>query len=228
MTRAGRLLACLVALVALGACADDDPTAAGPDDPGSATTAEPAPPDDPVVADFLAEAEEATEVAFTATYSTLRKLGSLEATAEVAQDPPAASITVGDLVVVTGPDAATCLTSAEACVEGVREDRLAASGVFSGFATTGPSRALRTLATRPEADEADTSEREVAGITLRCVSIPVGGVTANTSCLTPEGVYGYVDNAAQRFELTAYSPTAPDEEPAPPFEVGDDASFLAD
>jgi len=211
-------------MVSLAACSDDDPTVAPPE----AGEIAPVPtPSDPVLAEFLAEAGGATKASFTATYTTLRKLGSLEATAEVTQDPPAAMLAVDDLVVVTGPGAATCLVSAEACVEGVREDRLAASGLTSSFYSTGPSATLAALGERPEADPPELSEREIAGVAMRCISIAVQGAVANTSCITPEGVYGFVDSASQRFELAAYSPEAPATPPTAPFPVGDDSSFLA-
>jgi hypothetical protein len=225
--RPARLLATLLVLATVGACAGDDPTV-GEREASSPTTVRPVGPVHPLVSEFLEEAEAGVDAAFTGTYSTLRKLGSLEATAEVAQDPPAASIAVDDLVVVTGPDPATCRVSAGACTEDVREDRLGGYGLFSGFYSTGPSLALGALAERPEAGEPELSEREVAGVTLRCIALPVQGVVANTSCITSEGVYGFVDNAAQRFELTAYSPEAPETPPAPPFPVTDDTSFLAD
>jgi hypothetical protein len=215
----------LVPALALGACGGgQDPTLGDP----SATTVDRTAPLHPELTAFLDEAAGGADASFTAAYDVLQKLGGRQATPTVEQRPPATRISVDDLVVVTGPDAATCRTSAEACVEGVREERLAAFGIFSGFATTGPAEALIALGRRADAGEPERSIREVAGVEAECIAVPIGGEVANTTCITEEGIVVYVDSASYRIELTGLDLAGPADALDPPFPVGDDPSFLAD
>jgi len=59
------------------------------------------------------------------------------------------------------------------------------------------------------------------------MAVPVGSSLPATSCITPEGVFGFVDNPSVRYELTSYRVGPP---PAgalePPFPVTDDDAFL--
>ena len=219
------------ATLALAGCSDgaDDDLTTPPSTPTSTTAA----PDDsglhPDVRDFLDQAAGATRTPFTATYRVLQKLGSKETTVTVTQAPPSALIEIGDdLVVVTGPDAATCSRSEELCIDGVREDRVSGAGLLSGSAFYGdsPAATLRTVAGRADAGEPVSSEREVAGVQLRCISVPVDSIVAHEYCITPEGVFGYVDNPAVRLELTTYSAEPPVEETDAPYPRTDDPSFL--
>lgn len=215
------------ALLLAGGCGSDEPAGTpAPIDGGPATRQ--TLPVHPDLEAFIAEAEAGLEVGHTSIYATLQKLGSTEATVEVRNAPPSTSVAVDDYVVVTGRVEATCRVSAEACVEGLREDRLAAYGLFSGFATTGPVQAMTTLGQRTEVEEPTFGEREAAGIELRCVSVPVEDEVASTWCLTAEGVIGYIDTPALRAELTAHEPGGPEGGVAPPFEVGDDTSIFVD
>jgi hypothetical protein len=210
-----------VALVAAPGCGGDDPTVEeGAPAPAAAAL-------DSRVESFLDELAEGSEVPFTGTYEVLQKLGGRRSTAVVERVPPAARITVEDLVVVTGPEAATCRRAAEACVEGVREDRLAAYGLFSGFHSTGPVEALRTIAQRPDAGPPELSEREAAGTTLRCLAVPVQGRVASTWCTAPDGVVAFVDTASLRAELVERS-APPAAGVPPPFPIVDDAAFLVE
>lgn len=175
---------------------------------------------------FLDRAEAGADVAFTGAYEVTQKLGARTATVEVSVDPPAARIGVDDLVMVAGPHPATCLISAESCVGEVREQQLAPLGLFSGFYSAGPAQALRTAARRPGAGDPLLSNRSVAGAELDCVAIAVGGVTTTTSCLTAEGIFGWVDTPAVHYELTRYAPGPPSAALDPPYPVTDDDSFL--
>jgi hypothetical protein len=188
------------AILAPGCAGDDRPSppaarSAAPDRLGAELPAE--------LDGFLDRAARAGTTAFSARYEVLRKLGPVRASVEVAADPPALRIEAGDVVVVTGPDPRTCDPSG--CVDEVREDRLARVGLFSGSFTTGPAEALRTLARRPDAGEPTFTRRTVAGVDLECVAVPVGGTAPSTSCLTGEGVFGYVDTPAVRYALTRYA-----------------------
>jgi hypothetical protein len=147
----------------------------------------------------------------------------------VAAPGGAARLTVGDLVVVLGEQPATCRTSARACVGEVREDQLAAFGIFSTFWSTGPLEALRTAARREDAGAPVASTRRAAGVALECVAVPVGTALPATSCVTPEGVFGFVDNPAVRYELTSYrvGPPPPGALDVP-FPITDDDGFLVE
>jgi hypothetical protein len=158
----------------------------------------------------------------------LRKLGGVASTADVVAGPGGARITVGDLVVLTGDHPATCRPSAEACVGEVREDQLGQYGIFSRFWSTGPADALRTVVARDDDGPPVTSTRTAAGVPLECIAVPVGSALPATSCTTPDGVFGFVDNPSVRYELTAYRV----EHPPPrsldvPFPITDDDGFLA-
>jgi len=118
--------------------------------------------------------------------------------------PGGARITVGDLVVLTGDHPATCRISAEACVGEVREDQLGQYGIFSNFWSSGPAEALRTVVRRDDDGTPVTSTRAVAGVPLDCIAVPVGSSLPATTCTTPEGVFGFVDNPAVSYGLTAY------------------------
>jgi hypothetical protein len=211
--RPGRLLPALALAAGLaGACADGDQPA----------RVEPAPTDAPsALAAFLGRAARAEETAFTATYDVLRKLGPVRSTVMVATDPPVVRIDAGDLVVVDGPRPATCRRSSEACDGELREEQLAALGLFSGFFSTGPVEALRSLARRPDAGEPSFTRRNEAGVELECVSVPVDGRAATTSCITGEGVFGYVDNPAATYRMTRYAPGPPGTSLEPPYPVAE-------
>ena len=216
-------LAVLLALV-VGACSGGDrpSTSAG----GTTTTAlaEDLPPE---VEAFLRRAAAAEGATFEASYDVLRKLGGVRSTASVIVRPDGARIEVGDLLVVVGTHPATCRLSAEACVDEVREDQLGEYGIFSRFWSTGPADALRTVVRREDDGPPVTSTRTAAGVPLECIAVPVGSSLPATSCLTPEGVFGFVDNPAVRYELTSYRVGPP---PAGaldvPFLVTDDDSFF--
>lgn len=208
----------LIAVVATGCAGGERPsTRAEP----STTTAPPGEAEGigPELAAFLQRAAAGGDAAFSAEYAVLRKLGGTESTVLVESAPPALRLTVGDLVVIDGPSPATCRLEERRCDGQVRQEQLAPLGLFTGFATSGPRQAIEGLAARVDDQPPIFSVRTVAGVELDCVSIPVQQSVTNTSCLTPDGVFGYVDNPALRFELTSYAPTAPDEPLEPPFPI---------
>src|SRR5215207_8609208 len=122
------------ALVLAAACRGDDPST-GPPEP--ATTTAPDRAMAPETAAFLERAAGATEVAFTAEYAVLYKLGGARTTVTVRSAPPASSVTAGDVVVVDGPFPASCDFGSGTCVGTVEEQRLTAFGVTSRFWSTG-------------------------------------------------------------------------------------------
>lgn len=173
----------------LAACSGGERPSLGAASSSTVTTPAEVPPE---LRRFLERAEAGASQAFTAEYSVLRKLGSTTSTALVESDPPALRVSVGDVVVDAGP--------------GAQEELLAPFGLFTGFATTGPVEALRNLAARPDAGAPHFTERTAAGVALDCVAVPVQQALTATWCITPEGVFGYVDNPSLRFELTRYEP----------------------
>jgi hypothetical protein len=219
------LLAALLAAALLAACSGGDrpSTAEG----GPTTTAAPdrLPPE---LEAFLDRAARSADTSVEASWDVLRKLEGVASTASVVAVPGgAARLTVGDLVVVLGERPVTCRPSVRACVDGVREDQLAAFGIFSTFWSTGPLEALRSAALRDDAGTPVTSTHRAAGITLECVAVPVGSALPATSCVTPEGVFGFVDNPSVRYELTSYRVGPPPPGAlVVPFPVTDDDSFL--
>jgi hypothetical protein len=182
----------LAAALAAGACSSDG------DDPdaGPATSVSGAPLPEQL-ADFLEQAEPQGEVAFVATYRVTRKIGGVETVVEVEQEPPSWTIVAGDLT-VTGPPEP----------DASDEAKLSALGIFANFYASGPVSALTVDARRSTADAPVFSERTVAGVTLSCAAVPQAGVVTQTACLTPEGVFGYVDNSSVHVELTSYEVTA--------------------
>jgi hypothetical protein len=218
------LLAVVLVGLVLGACSGGDrpSTSAG----GTTTTAAGAdlPPE---VDAFLRRAAASEGASFEASYEVLRKLGGVRSTATVVSGPGGARITVDDLVVLLGERPATCRISVEACVGEVREDQLGEYGIFSRFWSTGPADALRTAVRRDDDGPPVTSTRSAAGVPLDCIAVPVGSSLPATSCTTAEGVFGFVDNPAVRYELTSYRVGSP---PAGlmdvPFPLTDDDGFL--
>jgi hypothetical protein len=218
------LLVALAAAVLLAACSGGDRPSTEVRSPTTAVPTEDVPPE---VEAFLQRAAAAEEATFEASYDVLRKLGGVAATALVVAGPGGARITIGDLVVLTGDDPATCRVSARLCVGEVREDQLGQYGIFSRFWSTGPADALRTVVRREDDGDPVTTTRTAAGVPLDCIAVPVGSALPATSCTTAEGVFGFVDNPAVRYELTAYRVGPP---PAGaldmPYPLTDDDGFL--
>jgi hypothetical protein len=221
------LVAAVLAAALLAACSGGD----RPSTAEGTTTTTAAPPQlPPELQSFGETASGSADASFEATWDVLRKLEGVASTASVVAAPGgAARLTVGDLVVVLGEQPATCRTSARSCVGEVREDQLAAFGIFSSFWSTGPLEALRVAAGRDDAGTPVTSTRTAAGVRLACVAVPVGTALPATSCITPEGVFGFVDNPSVRYELTGYRVGPPAAGALDvPFPITEDDSFLSD
>ena len=218
------LLAALVAGLLVTGCSGGD----RPSTSAERATTTTAPTGDlpPEVAAFLERAAKSEDASFTASYDVLRKLGGVSTTVEVVARPGAARITVGDLVVLLGDHPATCRTTAEACVGEVREEQLAPFGIFSRFWSTGPAEALRTVVARNDDGHPVTSTRTTAGVPLECIAVPVGSALPATSCTTPEGVFGFVDNPSVHYELTSYQAGPPASGVDVPYPLTDDDGFL--
>jgi hypothetical protein len=148
----------------------------------------------PALAAVLEGVRPPGRVAFDGTYRVLKKLGGLTSTVRVVVAPPDVRI-VADGAEVDG------------------EAELASYGVSSRFFADGPARMIATDARRTNAGEAIVSERTVAGVGLRCVGVPFNGAVATTACFTAEGIAGWFDSAAVRYELTSYRPGEPEPEP---------------
>jgi hypothetical protein len=185
-----RLLTVLLATaLAAGACSSED----GGDEP-TATTASEAPAQ---LVEFLEGVAPQGELAFTATYRVLQKVGGTETEVRVMSTPPSWTITAGDATVSGPPKPSTS-----------EEAKLSALGVFSNFYADGPKRALLADSRRAGAGAPVFSEQTLAGVDLQCVAVPQSGVVTQTACLTDEGVFAYVDSVSVRIELTSYEVTA--------------------
>jgi hypothetical protein len=171
-------MAVLVLVALLAACGGDDGGAVGVVDRSRAVPAD--------VRAFLARIADPAAVSFVADYSLLNKNGGAEHTVHVESDPPALRVTIDG-----------------AEVDLTDEPSLAQYGIFSGFLAANPKAAIEATARRADAGDAVRSTREAAGLRLDCIAIPVQGVAASTTCITDDGLVGYVDNPAVRYELTA-------------------------
>ena len=139
---------------------------------------------------FLDQIADPTKVAFHATYHLLTKSGGAEHVVDVTSSPPTLRVTIDGTAVALGNDAS-----------------LSAYGIFSGFLSTNPAAAIRAAAKRTDADDAVHTTRSVAGVALTCLAVPVQGAATTETCITSDGIVGYVDNPAARYELTAYART---------------------
>jgi hypothetical protein len=219
-----RMLPLLLVALVLAGCSSDD---SSPEVVRSTTTTTSLTDGLPAtLAAFLDDAVEPGAVPFRATYHVLQKLGGRQTDLVVVSDPPAAQIRMGDLVFVDGPKPATCRTSSQRCVGDVREPLLAPTGVFSNFFGSGPARQLATDARRTVSGDPVFTERTAAGVTMRCAAVPLRGQVVSTYCLTPEGVFGYVDTPGVHYELTAYRAGPPGEDAGVPYRITADDAFL--
>lgn len=146
------------------------------------------------LAAFLKGVKPQGDMSFSATFHVLRKLVGNETDIRVESAAGSWTIFAGALVITGPPKPSTA-----------DEARLSATGVFSSFYADGPASGLAADARRKTADAPVFSDRTVAGVALHCAAVPQAGVITQLACLTPEGVFGYVDNAAVHVELTSYT-----------------------
>jgi hypothetical protein len=212
-----RRIALVVALCLLAGCSGNGGGAPGSIDRGAEIPTE--------VARFLDGVAEPGAVAFSATYDVFAKLGSVHFQVTVASAPPRYRIDLDDVAtVVVGPDAFSCRLGSQSCEPGVQEQLLSSYDVHSGFFSTGPAAKLVTAAKRVGAGTARRSTRALAGLDLDCLAVPYGDVVVITACLTPEGVFAYVDDSAQTLTLVAYRSGPSDASFEPPYPVARPAS----
>jgi hypothetical protein len=169
----------LVALLAACGGDDDDDAAAGIVERDREVPAD--------VQAFLDRVADPHATAFTATYAVLTKNGGAEHKVEVTSTPPDLTLVVDGASIDPDDDVA-----------------LSVYGLFAGFLADNPKAAIAATASRADADVARFSNHAAASITLDCIEIPVQRAVTATWCLTPEGLFGFVDNPSVRYELTAY------------------------
>ena len=181
-----RIPALLLVALLVTSCGGDD----APEEATTTTVPE-------ALDDFLDDVAPHGEVAFTATYDVLQKLGGETVEVRVTVEPPSWRIEVEDVVVTEDE---TCVDGE--CSEGVQEQQLTQFGFTSRFFSDAPARQLVVDAGRAAARAPERSTRDG----LECIGVPVGAAVPTTACLTPEGVFGFVDDPARRVELTSYEP----------------------
>jgi hypothetical protein len=196
--------ALLAVLVLLAAACSGDGGSDGSD--GSVRPDRALPP--PLVA-FLDRVAAPGSVAFSAGYDVLYRLGNLTTPVQVTSAPPQWRIDARGVTVIDGPEADRVTCRAPSCQRGVHDQQLMSNGVFSRFYSTGPAAALRAAARRDGADAPVFTTASMAGIKVDCVSINIAGAPLLRACLTPEGVFALVDDAARRVALTSYSTARP-------------------
>ncbi|HEY2332510.1 MAG TPA: hypothetical protein VGH94_11380 [Acidimicrobiales bacterium] len=201
----GAVVLAAALLAATGCSSGSDPAPK----PGASETAVPT-----ELGTFLSKVAKPGTTPFTAAYEVLQKLGGGVNDITVESSPPAWRITAGDVVVIGGPDPVTCRISASTCRRGIDESALSGTGIFSGFLADATAQELRANATKAGASAPTFGTQTVGGVALDCAVVATGPVTA---CLTPQGVFGLVDDPTRRAALTNYATTAPTEPISPPF-----------
>jgi hypothetical protein len=176
-----RRIACFAIVALLAACGGGKDS---PADDGVVDRTRPIPSD---VRAFVKRVADPAAIAFTADYALLNKNGGGQHTVHVESRPKLA-------VTIDGT-----------AVDLEDEPKLASYGIFSGFLAKNPKAAIEAAARRVDASDAIFSTRTVAGVRLDCIVVPVQGAQTSTACLTPDGIFGFVDNPSVRYELTAYT-----------------------
>lgn len=184
------LIALLLVGVSVG-CGSGDGGDAGPSTTADDGVVERDRPLTPELEAFLDRVD--TGRPFTATYEVLRRAGGVTSEVTVTRTATSTEVTSGTLRVVLPAS-----TDEEAALSDI--------GIFSTFFAAGPAAAIEGTARRADADDPVFSVRRVLGLELECVEVPVLGTSASAWCLTPEGVFGYVDTPAVQYELTEYEP----------------------
>ena len=165
----------LGALSLLAGCGDDDDADRGVVDRSREVPAD--------VQAFLDRVVDPATIAFTADYDLLNKNGGGEHVIHVESEPPTLTVTIdGEPVDLED------------------EPALSQFGIFSGFLAANPTAAIEATARREDAGDAEHTRRDG----LECIAIPVQGAVASTWCLTPDGIFGFVENPSVRYELTSY------------------------
>jgi hypothetical protein len=139
------------------------------------------------VRSFVDRVAAPSKVAFHATYHLLTKSGGTEHRLDVTSAPPKLTVTIDGKAVDLADQPA-----------------LSAYGIFAGFLGANPAAAIEAAARRADADDATHTKRTIAGVELDCIAVPVQDVTTSELCITNDGIAGYVDNPAARYELTSY------------------------
>jgi hypothetical protein len=155
---------------------------------------------DAAVDGILTVLEQADGPGFAAKYHITRRLGPVDTDASVTRQDDKVSVTVRDVLFQLGDHPKTCTVSSSDCQDGVIEQRISDTGVGSTFWSTAPARALRVTYTR-KSGPPTPSTATIAGVSVQCVDIPVGGGTERY-CVTPLGPIALWDTADKRVELT--------------------------
>ena len=139
---------------------------------------------------FLDRVADPKTIAFHATYDLLTKSGGSEHVIDVTSAASKLDVKIDGSGVDLADQAA-----------------LSAYGIFAGFLGSNPAAAVAAAAKRTDAGDAAHTKRTVAGVALDCIAVPVQDVATSELCLTADGIAGYVDNPAARYQLTSYTRT---------------------
>lgn len=204
-SRSTRGLGVVALCVVLAACATGPrPTLGAPVDAPLGTSGQPT--GDPAVDALLARLDAVGDRTFTATYRIVRRLGPLETTATVVQDPPRLSVTVGGVRFVHNGTELTCDLATGMCEPGILDQRISDYMIGSRFYADGPAAALRVAMSR-RTGVPELTQEVVAGLTVDCVRVPLGQ-GSDTTCVTPDGPLARLDTAALDVQLVTWSTEA--------------------
>jgi len=179
---------------------------------GCATGPRPTLVDTPLVADpgsrevlnLMAGADSAE---FTASYLIFTKFGGATTPAVVTQSGSRRSITVGHTrFLVDGERTATCDLIEASCESGINDAAISDVQVTHQFWSRAMENRLRTDANR-SIGPGTVTDYSVAGLTARCVAVPVVGGD-KSYCALPSGVLAGYDGADLTIDLVTYEDRA--------------------
>ena len=161
---------------------------------------------DAAIDTVLRQLELSETATFEASYQIHTLLGDTVTDAEAAQEgEKRRAVKVGEVLYRDGTerDPVTCTTTTGSCEPGLDDAPIASLMVTRTFFSTSAVARLEQVA-RVATGPATGTDREIAGITATCVTVPVSG-GETTFCATGEGVLAGYEGADTRITLQRYS-----------------------